>query len=165
MPPITALLQTTNDATRLGRALETLLPCAEILIVDHHSTDATVRIARSYGARIVAADGNAAITDYLDHAGCDWIFCIEPVEAITEGLQTSLFEWAALPGYCDVNGAGSGHAFSVRVREQVRKKWLDLPVPETRLIPRRWTRWHGRVPASEPSAIPLEGELLRFVFP
>jgi glycosyltransferase involved in cell wall biosynthesis len=56
MPPITALLHTTNDALRLGRALETLLPCAEIIIVDHHSADATRRIARDYGARIVTAD-------------------------------------------------------------------------------------------------------------
>jgi len=165
MPPITALLHTMNDAPRLGRALETLLPCAEILVVDHSSTDATLRIARAYGARMVAADGDASIRDYLDLAHCDWIFCIEPAESLTEGLQTSLFEWAALPNYDDVGSIAGGRAFSVRVREQVRKKWLDLSPPETRLIPRTWTRWRGRVPASESSSIPLEGELLRFVFP
>ena len=31
MPPITALLHTKNDSLGLGRALETLLPCSEIL--------------------------------------------------------------------------------------------------------------------------------------
>ena len=60
MPPITALLHTKNDGLRLGRALEMLLPCAEILIVDHHSADATRRIAREYGARIVTADASPA---------------------------------------------------------------------------------------------------------
>ncbi len=165
MPPITALLHTKNDARRLGRALETLLPCAEILIVDHDSTDATLRIARSYGARIVGADNHAAITDYPGLARCDWIFCIEPGESITEGLQTSLFEWAAPPNYDDGNGAAVGSAFSVRVRQQIQEKWLDLSPPENRLIPRTWKRWRGRVPASEPSSIALEGELLRFVFP
>jgi glycosyltransferase involved in cell wall biosynthesis len=164
MPPITALLHTMNDGLRLGRALETLLPCAEILIVDHHSTDATLRIALSYGARIVAADGDAAVTDYLGLARCDWIFCIEPGESMTEGLQTSLFEWTALPNYGDGNDAAVGRAFSVRVRQQIGKKWLDLSLPETRLIPRTWNRWRGRLPAPQAYSVPLEGELLRFVF-
>ena len=165
MPQITALLHTANDAFRLGRALETLLPCAEILIVDHHSSDATLRIGREYGARIVAADDQALAVNYLSLARCDWIFCMDPRESITEGLQASLFEWAALPTY-DVGGGVAGtHAFAVCVREQTRRTWLSLPVPETRLIPRSWTRWRGRWPASEPSAIALEGELMRFAVP
>jgi hypothetical protein len=165
MPPITALLHTMNDAPRLGRALETLLPCAEILIVDHHSADATRRVAHEYGARIVAAEDNAVVSDYLDLARYDWIFCMEPRESITESLQASLFEWAALPTYDIVGGVAGGRGFSVCVREQIRKSWLDLPIPETRLIPRSWSRWHGRLPAPETSAIALEGELLRFVLP
>jgi hypothetical protein len=165
MPPITAVLHTKNDASRLGRALETLLPCAEILIVDHCSTDATMRIARSYGARTVAADDAAPVTDYLHLAAYDWIFCIEPGESISESLQTSLFEWAALRSYGGVNGEAGSRAFSVHVREQVGKEWHEAALPETRLVPRNWTRWRGRVPASEASAIALEGELLRFVFP
>jgi glycosyltransferase involved in cell wall biosynthesis len=165
MPPITALLHTMNDALRLGRTLETLLPCAEIVIVDHHSADATPRIAREYGAHIVDADEGAVASDFLDVARYDWIFCVEPGESITEGLQASLFEWAALPSYDVVGGVAGGRAFSVCVREQIRKSWRDLPVPEIRLIPRDWTRWRGRLPAPEPSAIALEGELLRFALP
>ncbi|MDQ1387707.1 MAG: hypothetical protein QOF56_1161 [Acidobacteriaceae bacterium] len=165
MPPITALLHTANDGLRLGRALETLLPCSEILIVDHDSADATRRIAHEYGARMVAADGDAAGTDYLDLAHHDWIFCLEPGESITESLQASLFEWAALPSYDITGGVAGGRAFSVCVREQIRKSWMELPVPETRLIPRGWTRWRGRLPAHEASAIRLEGELLRFALP
>lgn len=113
----------------------------------------------------MAADDAAPVTDYLHLAGCDWIFCIEPRESITESLQTSLFEWAALRSYDDMNGEAGSRAFSVRVREQVGKEWLEATLPETRLVPRNWARWRGRVPASEASAIALEGELLRFVFP
>ncbi len=147
-----------NDTLRLGRALETLLPCAEILIVDHHSADATRRIARQYGARIVAADSQATARHYLDRARYDWILCMEPAESISEGLQASLFEWSALPSRTVVNS----RAFSVFVREQTGDRWLDIPEPETRLIPRNWPLWHGRLPAHEPSAVALEGELLRF---
>jgi hypothetical protein len=173
MPPITALLHTENDSLRLGRTLEMLLPCSEILIVDHHSTDATRRVARAYGARIVAADfvpADFVATDrnkdettnrYLALARHDWLFCMKPGESITEGLQATLFEWSALPG----SGVVAGVAFSVFVREQSGEHWLELPAPETRLVPRSWTRWRGRLPAQESSAVALEGELLRFDLP
>jgi glycosyltransferase involved in cell wall biosynthesis len=164
MPPITALLHTMNDALRLGRALEMLLPCGEILVVDHHSVDATRHIAREYGARIITADTPTA-NHYLDLARHDWILCIEPGESITEGLQTSLFEWTALPEHGVVGVVSGGPAFSVFVREQTGESWLRFPAPETRLIPRSWTLWRGRLPVYEPSSIVLEGELLRFTLP
>lgn len=157
MPPITALLHTTNDALRLGRTLETLLPCAEILIVEYHSADATRRIAREYGARIVFPEHPAAARHYLDLARHDWILCVDPGESITEGLQATLFEWSILPAH-----ELEEHAFSISVRRQTGESWQQMPTPETRLIPRIWTRWDGRLPAPEPSAVVLEGELLRF---
>ena len=162
MPPITALLHTTNDALRLGRALETLLPCAEILVVDHYSADATRRIARAYGARVIAAESPDKVHRYLDLASHDWIFCMEPAESINENLQASLFEWSALPSDRVAIGAAGGLAFSVFVREQTGEHWLEFPVPQTRLVPRSWPLWHGRLPAYEPSAVALEGEVLRF---
>ena len=165
MPPITALLHTTNEALRLGRSLEMLLPCAEILIVDHDSTDATRRIAGQYGARIVAADSYPTASHYLDLAHHEWILCIEPGESITENLQASLFEWSAVPSHRVAGGVAGGAGFSVFVREQTGEGWLELPVPETRLIPRSWTLWHGRLPAHQSSALVLEGELLRFALP
>jgi hypothetical protein len=165
MPPITALLHTTNDALRLGRTLEMLLPCSEILIVDHHSTDATRRIAREYGARIVAANSHATPNHYLDLAHHEWILCLEPGESITESLQASLFEWSALPSHSVGSGVAGGPGFSMFVREQTGESWLELPAAETRLIPRSWTFWHGRLPAHQPAASVLEGELLRFALP
>jgi glycosyltransferase involved in cell wall biosynthesis len=165
MPPITALLHTKNDALRLGRALEMLLPCTDIVIVDHHSTDATLRIAREYGARVVTADAHPAADHYLDLARHDWVLCLDPAESISEGLQASLFEWSVLPIRADMSSPANESAFSMFVRQQTSEGWLQLPAPETRLIPRNWTRWEGRLPAREPSAIALQGELLRFASP
>jgi hypothetical protein len=161
MPPISALLHTTNDALRLGRTLETLLPCAEILILDHHSTDTTRRIARQYGARVLAPDSYAGAKHYLDLARHEWIFCMKPGESITEALQASLFEWSTLPRHAVSHDA----AFSVFVRQQTGKAWRELPEPETRLVPRSWNLWHERLPASDESDVALEGELLRFDLP
>jgi hypothetical protein len=165
MPPITALLHTMNDALRVGRTLEMILPCAEILIVDHRSVDSTRRIACEYGARIVTADRNATANHYLDLARHDWILCMEPGESITEGLQASLFEWSALPSHGAGGNLTGGAAFSVSVREQTGEEWRELPAPETRLIPRSWALWQGRLPAHEPSAVALEGAVLRFTMP
>ena len=165
MPPITALLHTSNDALRLGRTLETLLPCAEILIVDHHSADATRRVARQYGARVETADRDASSSHYLDLARHDGIFCIEPGESVTEGLQASLFEWSAQPSHNGASNVAGGLAFSVSVRVQTGESWRELPALETRLIPRSWTQWQGRLPRHEPSAIALPGALLRFTMP
>jgi hypothetical protein len=160
MPPITALLHATNDSLRLGRTLEMLLPCVEILIVHHDSADGTRRIAREYGARIVTADRNSTLNRYLDQASHDWILCMQPGESITESLQASLFEWRALP-----RDGVVGVAFSVCVRQQTGEIWRELPGPEIRLIPRNWNQWHERLPAHNPTAVVLEGKLLRFDFP
>src|SRR5260370_19747385 len=97
MPPITTLLHTANDALRLGRTLEMILPCSEILIVNHHSTDATRRVAREYGARLVAPDGDETANRYLDLARHDWILCMQPGESITASLQATLSQCSPLP--------------------------------------------------------------------
>src|SRR5579872_5909133 len=117
MPPITAFLHTKNDRLRLGRTLETLLPCAEILIVDHQSTDGTLRIAREYGARVLRGE-SAGANEYLKLARHDWIFCIAPGESMTEDLQASLFEWSVLDGR-----EVEQRAFSLMVREQIGENW------------------------------------------
>jgi hypothetical protein len=160
MPAITALLHARNDALRLGRALEMLLPCDEILVVDHNSHDATVRIARAYGAKVVAADSGEEPSHYLQLARHEWILCVDARESLSEALAASLFEWRATP--LKFPGAP---AFSFLLREETAEGWRENPTLQTRLIPRTWSRWQGLLPAPEPSAILLEGALLRFLLP
>jgi glycosyltransferase involved in cell wall biosynthesis len=159
MPSITALLHTENDALRLGRCLETLHPCDQIVVVDHGSRDLTVRIARAYGAIVLPAEHESSADFYLQHAGSGWIFCLDPRESFTEGLSASLFEWKFLP----VSPTPS--AFSVRMREETDLGWVGIPAAQTRLVPHGWKRWMGRFPRHEPTAASLEGELLRFTLP
>ena len=90
MASITALLHTENDALRLGRALETLYACDDILIVDHGSSDATVRVAREYGARVVEARSGSSPGDYIRSANpssteARWILCLDPHESLSAG--------------------------------------------------------------------------------
>ena len=160
MSPITAILHTKNDALRLGRALEMLLPCDEILVIDHDSQDATHRVAHHHGARIVSA-ASAPADRYLALAAYSWILCLQANESISDRLQTALYEWKmAGPGTL-----AETPAFSMLVREETVAGWVNHPAPETRLVPRHWDRWLGQMPANDPSAMMLDGELLRFALP
>ena len=160
MPPITALLHTTNDALRLGRALETLYPCDEIVIVDHNSSDATLRVAREYGARVVPAIDGSAAAYYLNLAAHDWVFCVAPNESLTEGLAATLFEWSSL-----ASNAVTAKAGAVFLLAEIKSGWQEVIAPETRLVPRNWKSWQNILPENCPNATPLDGKLLRFVFP
>jgi glycosyltransferase involved in cell wall biosynthesis len=174
MASITALLHTKNDALRLGRALETLYACDDILVVDHGSRDATVRVAREYGARVVSAASGAGPSDYLlaahlsarpsarPSASPGWILCLDPRESLTEKLAASLFEWKSEAFHVQASGVP---AFSVFLREETAEGWVEVPAAETRLVPQTWKLWKGKFPVHEPTALALEGELLRFVFP
>ncbi|MGO9086266.1 MAG: hypothetical protein ACLP6G_03705 [Terriglobales bacterium] len=170
MLTITALLHTENDALRLGRCLETLYPCDHIVVVEHGSRDATVRLALAYGARVTAALPGADPARYVQSANLQfanpqsanpgWIFCLDPHESVSESLAASLYEWKL-----SAVSAPPAPAFSVFLREETEQGWVEVPVAQTRLVPPDWNRWEGRLPQTDPSALALSGELLRFVFP
>lgn len=155
---ITAVVHTHDDGLRLGRCLETLYPCDEILIVDHGSQDGTVRVAHEYAARVIAAKPEAAVEDLLRQARTEWIFCVDARESMSEALAASVYEWK-------LDGARNIPAFSVFLREETEQGWIANPAAQTRLVPTNWKRWSGKLPVADPSAVALEGELLRFVLP
>jgi len=157
MPAITAILHTENDALRLGRALETLYPCDDLLVIDHGSRDRTVQIARAYGARVADARTGATPEQYLAASFSGWLLCLDARESLTESLAATLYEWKSLPP--------SAPAFSVFLREETAQGWIEIPTAQTRLVPAGWSHWHGRMPVTDRSALALEGELLRFAFP
>jgi glycosyltransferase involved in cell wall biosynthesis len=154
MPAITALLHTFNDSLRLGRALETLRSCDEILVIDHGSTDHCVRIARDYGA-IVREDYAYEQSSRL--ATNPWVLCLLPTESVSEALEGSLYEWRLYPE-SDVDRVG---ACSIFVRKETDSGWEE-PTPETRLVRRDWTEWDGALPRELRSTMLLQGDLLRF---
>ena len=158
MPPISAILHTHNDELRLGRALETLHPCDEVLIVDHGSTDLTLTIARDFGARILEPEPSPFREAQRAHN--DWVFCLQPNESLSEGLEASLFEWRART----MAEVQSILAAAISSRAETASGWSPAG-SETRLVPKTWTRWQGRLPAHDPQAIVLEGDLLRFSHP
>ena len=91
---LSVVIITYNEEANIGRTLKSVLPLVangqgEIILVDSHSTDRTIDIAREYGAQIFvedwkgyAAQKNSAIAK----AKGDWIFSLDADEELEADL-------------------------------------------------------------------------------
>ncbi|MCC8166450.1 MAG: glycosyltransferase family 2 protein [Planctomycetes bacterium] len=98
MATVTAFIMTLNEEEMLPRCLKRLTWADEILVVDSHSTDKTVDIAQSFGARIIARDfaGFGPTTNFgQDEAKSDWIFHVDADELVTTRLQKAVQDTVA----------------------------------------------------------------------
>jgi glycosyltransferase involved in cell wall biosynthesis len=154
MPKISALIHTHNHERSLGRTLESLRCVDEIVIVDDHSTDKTLRVAKQYGARVVHAVAGVDRGAYTVDCKYDWILCVLPNETPSEALEASIFEWKGLN---DVGAAG----MLVTVREQKDEQW-QTNGQQMRLADRNKVNWPDLFPSPVSNAEELSGDLLRF---
>jgi len=95
---LSVVLITCNEEANLARTLESVRPLVregqgEVIVVDSGSTDRTVDIAKSYGARVFvetwkgyAAQKNSAI----EKATGDWILSLDADEELDEHLQSAI---------------------------------------------------------------------------
>src|SRR6185503_2718179 len=91
---ISALIHTMDNARSLGRALDSLRPCDEVIVVDHGSRDETVKVAKEHGAKVINAVPGVSNGAYAQNTRNQWILCLLPHEAIAEDLEASLLEWS-----------------------------------------------------------------------
>lgn len=155
MPKITALLHTHNDAARLGRALQSLRPCDEVLVIDDGSEDETTKIAREYGATLKTAIPGVTAGAYAMDAANEWILCLRPNESLSDDLEAALFEWK------DRELDGSVPCYSVPIREENAYGWKKAG-PEIRLFNRTKINWIGDMPGDSSCDATLTGDLLSF---
>ncbi|MDY7015216.1 MAG: glycosyltransferase family 2 protein [Cyanobacteriota bacterium] len=62
--PVSVLIPAKNEELNLPACLESVAPAAEIFVVDSHSSDRTVEIAREHGARAIQFDFEAEKARY-----------------------------------------------------------------------------------------------------
>lgn len=99
-PRISVVINTLNEERNLPYALRSVRPWAdEIIVVDMHSDDRTVEIAREYGAkvyfheRISAFDGARAFA--IAQATGNWVFLLDADEMIPRSLSKRLLQIAS----------------------------------------------------------------------
>ncbi len=90
---LSVVLITLNEAANLPRTLASVSWAEEILVVDSGSTDATLEIAKSLGARVIeepwkgfAAQKNSAI----DHATSEWVLSLDADEELSPDLACEI---------------------------------------------------------------------------
>ena len=100
---ITAVILTFNEEIHLARCIESLLPLTtDIVVVDSHSTDRTLKIAEHYGARVLerawennhSIQFNWALTQF-DPNQTEWVLRVDADEVLTPDLVAQLLQ--ALP--------------------------------------------------------------------
>ncbi len=98
--PLSVVIVTKNEEENLARTLESVRWADEIIVVDSGSTDRTVEIARSFGAKVFveewkgyAAQKNSA----LDKATGDWILALDADEVAEPALARVVRRIVATP--------------------------------------------------------------------
>ncbi len=157
MPKITALIHTNNDGLRLGRALDSLRVCDQVIVIDHGSTDNTDKVAREHGAEFKKGIAGVDRGTYAVDASHDWILCLCANESISEGLEAALFDWKS-------QDHDSAAGFNVHVRQEGPGGWAQGAV-ETRLINRSRINWTGDLPPTTSTFDAINGDVLRFTKP
>jgi glycosyltransferase involved in cell wall biosynthesis len=99
---ISAIILAKNEAARIGRCLESLAWTDELIVIDDGSTDDTVRIAKSLGARII----NSAEKSFAERRNIGlmeakgyWVLYVDADETVTEGLATEIKKTITQPSF------------------------------------------------------------------
>ncbi|MEO6924934.1 MAG: glycosyltransferase family 2 protein, partial [Bryocella sp.] len=165
---------TLNEEQNLARTLASVRWADEILVVDSGSTDRTVEIARSFGARVIEREwaGFAAQKNFaIQECGGTWILSLDADEELTPELQIQLR--SLLPTNPPQD------AYFLRRRNLFLGKWVKrggfYPDPKLRLF-RRAVASFATPPQFEErpvhetitfngSAEELDGDLIHHAYP
>jgi glycosyltransferase involved in cell wall biosynthesis len=137
--------------------LESLRACDEVVVVDHGSTDETVKAAREHGAKVREGVPGVEFGAYVLDLRYDWALCLLATEALSEPLEAALHEWKDEEHDSEV-------AFCIKVREESNGGWSELP-PKARLVNRKRLNWTDKLPPENTPGKLLSGEILRFQSP
>jgi glycosyltransferase involved in cell wall biosynthesis len=94
--PVSVIVPVRNEARNLPFCLESLRNVGEVFVVDSQSTDATVEIARSFGAHVVQFHYQGGWPKKRQWAmgslqlAHDWIFLVDADEALTPELAQEI---------------------------------------------------------------------------
>jgi glycosyltransferase involved in cell wall biosynthesis len=131
---ISVVLITKNEEANLPRTLESVMPLVrdgkgEIIVIDSGSTDRTLEIARSYGAKVFsepwkgfAAQKNSA----MEKASNDWVLQLDADEALQPELAEEVRLIVEFPAEMDRSGRQNrirdlAHVFTCRTVREIQK--------------------------------------------
>jgi hypothetical protein len=99
-PSLSVAIITRDEAHSVRACLESVAWADEIIVLDSGSTDATVEICTSLGARVEITDWpgfGAQKNRAIQHCRNDWILSLDADERVTPALRTEIEQAMALP--------------------------------------------------------------------
>lgn len=103
-PPVSVFILSRNEELKIGPALESVAWAAEIVLIDSFSTDKTLEIAASHGARVVQVEfskfGQLRKAG-VEHTTQPWIFSLDSDERCTPEARDEILRIVADPGSAD----------------------------------------------------------------
>lgn len=167
MPKLSVTVITRNESADIAAALESVRWADEIIVVDAHSTDDTVAIARQFTDRVVVRDWPGYIPQKNFAAAIathDWILSLDADERVTAALAAEIRRTLERPP--------PEAAFRVARVTWHLGRWVRstdwYPDYQTRLYNRHAAEWTGRyvheaVTARGPVG-QLRGELQHYAY-
>ena len=143
MPRLSVTVITKNEAADIGAALASVAFADEIVVVDSHSTDETVTIARQHTERVFLRDWSG----YIDQknfaaaqAANDWILSLDADERVTPALAAEI--------KATLSGEPTQHAYRIPRVTWHFGRWIRTtdwyPDYQLRLYDRRAAQWTGQ---------------------
>jgi glycosyltransferase involved in cell wall biosynthesis len=161
---LSVVIITFNEEANIGRTLASVQPLVadgkgEIIVVDSGSTDGTVKIAKSYGAKVFVEEwkGFAPQKNSAIHkAAGDWIFSLDADEEVSSALMTELLELLWLQSGKSVQKLTTRGAWTARVErkdglyvrldDQREGPLAGAEIPRKNFFLGRWIRRGGFYP-------------------
>lgn len=158
-----------NEAANLRRTLPSVAWADELLVVDSGSTDDTIAIARSFGAKVFSEPWKGygpQMNSAIEKCTSPWVFSLDADEVLTPELQTEIQTL--------LKGEPKFDAYWVPRRNQIFGRWMRFggQYPDYKL--RLFRQGTARLPEdTEPHATPkwagpkgkLLGDLLHYQYP
>jgi glycosyltransferase involved in cell wall biosynthesis len=166
--PLTACIIAFNEEANLPDCLASVAFCAEVIVVDSHSSDRTREIAAEHGARVIERDWPGHIEQKnfaIDQATTEWVLCLDCDERVTPELQGEIERVLAAPEH---------DGYEVARRNVYLGRWIRrggwYPDAKLRLFRRARGRWgginpHDHVRLDPPGPAPrLKGDLVHHTY-
>ena len=168
MEKLSVVIITFNEQANIRRCIESVLPVAdEIVVMDSYSTDDTVAIAKSMGARVILQRFLGYVNQKnkaVEMAAYDYVLSLDADEALDETLTQSILKVKQEFVFRAYRMNRCAYYCGEFIRHGV---WY--PERKIRLFDRRFAKWggldpHDRIEVSETTAVyPLKGELLHYI--
>ncbi|WP_144659246.1 glycosyltransferase family 2 protein [Paenarthrobacter nicotinovorans] len=146
----TVVILTKNEERHIARAVQSAAGFREILVVDSGSTDRTVEIAVSHGAKVVQFSWDGQYPKKkewaLDHVTSDWVFYLDADEFFEDGLVQELSSAVREPAASSVEvplryfwlGSELKHGHRVSKRIGMRRSRCYWPQPDDLDVQNMW---------------------------